>query len=96
MTRELTVSAAFRLLQFKIGESTQLSYGTGPEHNNRESTRRRLEGASHRLEGLDWLSKRLIVGDPVQTFDDGDHLFMMLPDGKELKTTIIKRTRASQ
>jgi hypothetical protein len=36
----------------------------------------------------------LIVGDPVQVAIDGDSLIFLKPDGKEMKTTIIKRTRA--
>jgi hypothetical protein len=40
------------------------------------------------------ITRGLIVGDPVKVFEDGDHLFLWRPDGKELKTTIIKKTRA--
>jgi hypothetical protein len=40
------------------------------------------------------IGKGLVVGDPVKVVEDGDHLFLLLPDGKELKTTIIKKTRA--
>jgi hypothetical protein len=36
----------------------------------------------------------LIVGDPVQVTIDGGTLIFLKPDGKEMKTTIIKRTRA--
>jgi hypothetical protein len=36
----------------------------------------------------------LIVGDPVQIAIDGDSLIFLKPDGKEMKTTIIKRTRS--
>jgi hypothetical protein len=36
----------------------------------------------------------LIVGDPVQVAIDGGSLIFLKPDGKEMKTTIIKRTRA--
>jgi methionine aminopeptidase len=50
-------------------------------------------GVHVRARGGD-VGKGLIVGDPVQAFDDGDHLFVLLPDGKELKTKIIKKTRA--
>ena len=40
------------------------------------------------------LGKGLFVGDPVQVAVDGDHLIFMKPDGKEMKTIIMKRTRA--
>jgi hypothetical protein len=40
------------------------------------------------------IGQGLIVGDPVQVAIDGDHLIFLKPDGKEMKTTIIKRTRA--
>src|SRR5207245_1095045 len=36
----------------------------------------------------------LIVGDEVRVAIDGDHLFLRRPDGKDLKTTIVKRERA--
>jgi hypothetical protein len=36
----------------------------------------------------------LIVGDPVQAAIDGDSLILQRPDGKEIKTKIIKRQRA--
>jgi hypothetical protein len=36
----------------------------------------------------------LIVGDPVQVAIDGGNLIFLKPDGKEMKTTIVKRTRA--
>jgi hypothetical protein len=36
----------------------------------------------------------LIVGDPVQAAIDGDGLFLQRPDGKEIKTKIVKRQRA--
>jgi hypothetical protein len=36
----------------------------------------------------------LIVGDPVQVAIDGGNLIFLKPDGKEMKTTIIKRSRA--
>lgn len=40
------------------------------------------------------IGQGLIVGDSVQVAIDGDHLIFLKPDGKEMKTTIIKRTRA--
>lgn len=39
------------------------------------------------------VAKGLIVGDPVQVAIDGESLIMLKPDGKELKTKIIKRER---
>jgi hypothetical protein len=36
----------------------------------------------------------LIVGDPVQAAIDGGELILQRPDGKEIKTKIIKRQRA--
>jgi len=36
----------------------------------------------------------LIIGDPVQAAVDGGELILLKPDGKELKTRIIKRERA--
>jgi hypothetical protein len=35
----------------------------------------------------------LIVGDPVQAAIDGDNLILQRPDGKQIKTKIIKRQR---
>jgi hypothetical protein len=40
------------------------------------------------------IAKGMIIGDPVQVAQDGDHLWLLLPDGKELKTAIIKTARA--
>jgi hypothetical protein len=42
------------------------------------------------------VGQRLIVGDPVQVAIDGGNLIFLKPDGKEMKTTIIKRTRSQQ
>jgi co-chaperonin GroES (HSP10) len=36
----------------------------------------------------------LVVGDPVQAAVDGKDLILQRPDGKEIKTKIIKRQRA--
>ena len=36
----------------------------------------------------------LIVGDAVQAAVDGGDLILLKPDGKELKTKIVKRARA--
>jgi hypothetical protein len=36
----------------------------------------------------------MIVGDPVQAAIDGSDLMIQRPDGKEMKTKIIKRQRA--
>jgi co-chaperonin GroES (HSP10) len=36
----------------------------------------------------------LIVGDPVQAAIDGNDMILQRPDGKEIKTKIIKRQRA--
>ncbi len=38
--------------------------------------------------------QELIVGDPVQVSLDGDELIIRKPNGKELKTKVIKRARA--
>jgi hypothetical protein len=38
----------------------------------------------------------LIVGDAVQVSIDGEHMLLLKPDGKELKTKIIKRARTQQ
>jgi hypothetical protein len=35
----------------------------------------------------------LVVGDPVKVAEDGDHLLLLLPDGKELKTKVVRRAR---
>ncbi|HEX4135332.1 MAG TPA: hypothetical protein VHY84_12030 [Bryobacteraceae bacterium] len=40
------------------------------------------------------VGKGLIVGDPVQVAIDGERLIFLLPNGKEMKTTITKRARA--
>ena len=36
----------------------------------------------------------LIVGDPVQVSIDGNSLIFLKPEGKEMRTTVVKRTRA--
>jgi hypothetical protein len=35
----------------------------------------------------------LIIGDPVQVAIEGDSLILLRPDGKEMKTKIVKRER---
>lgn len=40
------------------------------------------------------IGQGLIVGDPVQVAVHGEDLILQKPDGKELKTKIIKRERA--
>jgi len=40
------------------------------------------------------LGQGLIIGDAVQLAVDGGDLIILKPDGKELKTKIIKRERA--
>ena len=40
-------------------------------------------------------TKGLIVGDPVEVSVDGEHLFLRRPNGKEIKTDVLKRARAS-
>lgn len=41
------------------------------------------------------IGQGLIIGDTLQVALDGnEHLILLRPDGKELKTTIIKRARA--
>jgi len=49
-------------------------------------------GRMHRHSGD--VAKGLIVGDPVQVAIEGESPIMLKPDGKELKTKIIKRERA--
>jgi hypothetical protein len=39
------------------------------------------------------MGKSLVVGDPVKVAEDGDHLLLLLPDGKELKTKVVRRAR---
>ncbi len=36
----------------------------------------------------------LVVGDDVRVAIEGDRLFLRRPDGKDIKTTIVKRQRA--
>ena len=36
----------------------------------------------------------LIVGDPVQAAVEGDNLILQRPDGKDIKTKIVRRQRA--
>ena len=37
----------------------------------------------------------LLVNDPVEARIDGKHLYLKRPDGKELKTTIVRRMRGA-
>ena len=39
-------------------------------------------------------SHGLIIGDPVQAAIEGDQLYLIRPDGKEIKARITKRKRA--
>lgn len=39
-------------------------------------------------------AKGLIVGDPVQAAVEGENVILLKPDGKDLKTSILKRERA--
>ena len=39
-------------------------------------------------------AKGLIIGDPVPVSVEGEHVFLQMPNGKEMKTEIIKRARA--
>ena len=39
------------------------------------------------------VGKGMIAGDPVQVAVDGGRLIFLLPNGKEMKTTITKRAR---
>lgn len=41
------------------------------------------------------MGQGLIVGDPVQAAVDGENLYLKKPNGKEIKTKIIKRERAA-
>lgn len=36
----------------------------------------------------------LIIGDPVKAAVDGDNLILQRPDGKQIKTKIVRRVRA--
>ena len=38
-------------------------------------------------------AKGLIIGDPVEVRVEGEHVFLREPNGKEMKTEIIKRAR---
>ena len=38
-------------------------------------------------------TKGLIVGDPVQASVEGEHVILQRPDGKNIKTTVLKRER---
>lgn len=39
-------------------------------------------------------AKGLIIGDPVPVSVEGEHVYLQMPNGKEMKTEIIKRARA--
>jgi len=39
-------------------------------------------------------AKGMVIGDPVPVSVNGEHVYLKTPDGKELKTDIIKRARA--
>ncbi len=39
-------------------------------------------------------AKGLIIGDPVPVSVEGEHVYLQMPNGKEMKTDIIKRARA--
>jgi len=52
-----------------------------------------LDGGLVSLHAKDY-ARGFIVGDPIQASVEGDHVILLRPDGKNLKTTILKRTRA--
>jgi hypothetical protein len=39
------------------------------------------------------ISKGFVVGDPIQAAVEGNNVVLLQPDGKDFKTTIIKRER---
>ena len=40
-------------------------------------------------------TKGLIVGDPVQASVEGEHVILQRPDGKDMKTSVLKRERVA-
>ncbi|HET9101159.1 MAG TPA: hypothetical protein VFN62_12260 [Acidobacteriaceae bacterium] len=53
-----------------------------------------LRGGSVSPKAKDY-TKGLIVGDPVQASVDGEHVILKKPNGKDMKTTILKRERVA-
>ncbi len=41
-------------------------------------------------------TKGLIVGDPVEASVEGEHVFLRTPNGKDIKTNVLKRARAQR
>jgi hypothetical protein len=52
-----------------------------------------VRGGKVKVHSKDY-AKGLIIGDPVQVSVEGEHVYLQTPQGKELKTDIIKRARA--
>jgi hypothetical protein len=48
---------------------------------------------AYAVSGSGYNGNDLIVGDPIQVRIDGDSLFFQRPNGKEVKTKIVKRQR---
>lgn len=40
-------------------------------------------------------TKGMIVGDPIQASVEGEHVILQRPDGKDIKTTVLKRERVA-
>lgn len=53
-----------------------------------------LRGGSLSPKAKDY-TKGLIVGDPVQASVEGEHVILKKPNGKEMKTTVLKRERVA-
>ena len=51
-----------------------------------------LRGGHVSPHGKDY-AQGLVIGDPVQASVEGENVFLLKPDGKDLKTTIQKRER---
>lgn len=54
-----------------------------------------LRGGSLSPKAKDY-TKGLIVGDPVQASVEGEHVILKKPNGKEMKTTVLKRERVAE
>lgn len=53
-----------------------------------------LRGGSVSPKAKDY-TKGLIVGDPVQASVEGEHVILKKPNGKDMKTSILKRERVA-
>jgi hypothetical protein len=101
LSMSLTVTAASKPRDFKSGKLVEI--GTDERLVKGTTARTAIftvqlgdlvySARGGRVAGARDIGQGLVVGDPVQVAIEGQKLIMLKPDGKEIKTTIVKRAR---